>query len=38
MNPRGISELKDSKQNEFRSARVEDFAEGMKEIQNRIKE
>jgi hypothetical protein len=32
MQPRGVSELKDLEQNEFRSARPEDFAEGMKEL------
>jgi hypothetical protein len=38
MQPRGVSELKDSEQNEFRSASAEDFAEGMKELHNRVKE
>jgi hypothetical protein len=38
MQPRGVSELNDSEQNEFRSASVEDFAEGMKELHNQIKE
>jgi hypothetical protein len=37
MKPRGVSELKYSKQAEFRSASVEDFVEGMKELQSRIK-
>ena len=38
MHPRGVSELKDSEQNEFRSASAENFAEGMKEIHIRVKE
>jgi thiaminase len=38
MQPRGVSKLKDSKQAEFRSASVEDFEEGMKELHSRIKE
>jgi hypothetical protein len=38
MHPRGVSELKDSEKNEFRSASAEDFAEGMKELHIRIKE
>jgi hypothetical protein len=38
MQPRGVSELKDSEQAEFRSASAEDFAEGMKELHNRIRE
>jgi hypothetical protein len=38
MQPRGVSELKDSEQNEFRSASAEDFAEGMKELHNQVKE
>jgi hypothetical protein len=38
MQPRGVSELKDSEQSEFRSASVEDFAEGMKELHGQIKE
>jgi hypothetical protein len=37
MQPRGFSELKDLEQNEFGSASAEDFAEGMKELHNRIK-
>jgi hypothetical protein len=32
MQPRGVSELKDSEQAKFRSAIAEDFAEGMKEL------
>jgi hypothetical protein len=38
MQPRGVSELKDSEQNEFRSASAEDFAEAMKELHSQIKE
>ena len=38
MKPRGVSELKDSEQNEFRSASAEDFSEGMKELHSRFKE
>jgi hypothetical protein len=38
MHPRGVSEPKDVEQAEFRSASAEDFAEGMKELHNRIKE
>jgi RNA polymerase-interacting CarD/CdnL/TRCF family regulator len=38
MQPRGVSELKDSEQNEFRSASAENFAEVMKELHNRVKE
>ena len=38
MQPRGVSELKDSKQAEFRSASAEDFAEAMKELHSQIKE
>ena len=38
MQPRGFSELKDSEQAEFRSASAKDFAEGMKELHNQIKE
>jgi hypothetical protein len=38
MQPRGVSELKDVEQDEFRSASAEDFAEGMKELHSRIKE
>jgi hypothetical protein len=32
MHPRGVSKLKDSEKDEFRSASAEDFAKGMKEI------
>jgi hypothetical protein len=38
MQPRGVSELKDSKQAEFRSASAEDFTEAMKEIHSQVKE
>jgi hypothetical protein len=38
MQPRGVSELKDLEQNEFRSASEEDFAKGMKELHSQIKE
>ena len=38
MQPRGVSELKDSKQVEFMSASVEEFVKGMKELHNQIKE
>jgi hypothetical protein len=38
MQPRGVFELKDLEQNEFKSASVEDFAEAMKELHSRIKE
>jgi hypothetical protein len=39
MQPRGVSELKDSGQDEiFRSASAEDFAEAMKELHSQVKE
>ena len=38
MQPRGVFELKDSEQDEFRSDSAEDFAEGMKELHSRITE
>jgi hypothetical protein len=38
MQLRGVSELKDSEQAEFRSASADDFVEGMKELHSRIKE
>jgi hypothetical protein len=38
MHPRGVSELKDSEQSEFRSASADNFAKAMKELHNRIKE
>jgi hypothetical protein len=38
MQPRGVFELKDAEQAEFRSASAEDFAEGMKKLHSRIKE
>jgi hypothetical protein len=38
MQPRGVSELKDVEQVEFRSVSAEDFAEGMKDLHSRVKE
>jgi hypothetical protein len=38
MQPRGVFELRDLEQNEFRSARVEDFAAEMQEFHRKIKE
>ena len=38
MKPRGVSELRDLEQSEFRSSRVEDFVAEMQEIHNKIKE
>jgi hypothetical protein len=38
MQPRAVSELKDSEQNEFRSASAEDFVEAMKDLHSLIKE
>jgi hypothetical protein len=38
MNPRGVSELRDLKQNEFRSAGAKDFAAEMHELHNQIRE
>jgi hypothetical protein len=38
MQPRGVSELKDSKQDETRSASAENFAEAMRELHNQVKE
>jgi hypothetical protein len=38
MNPRGVSELRDLKQSEFRSVGAEDFAAEMQELHNQIKE
>ena len=38
MKPRGVSELKDSEQIEFRSANAEDFAEAMKELHSQVRE
>ena len=38
MQPRGVSELKDVEQTEFKSASAKDFAEEMKELHNRVKE
>jgi hypothetical protein len=37
MQPRGVSELKDSKQAEFKSSSAKDFAKGMKDIHSQIK-
>jgi hypothetical protein len=37
IHPRGISELRDSKQNATWSARAEDFAEAMKELHSQVK-
>jgi hypothetical protein len=38
MQPRGVLELRDSKQNATRSASVKDFAEAMKELHSQVKE
>jgi hypothetical protein len=38
MQPRGISELRDLGQSEFKSAGVEDFAVEMQELHDKIKE
>jgi hypothetical protein len=38
MNPRGVSELRDLKQDEFRSTGAEDFTAEMQELHNQIKE
>jgi hypothetical protein len=38
MQPRGVSELKYSEQNETRSASAGDFAEAMKELHSRVKD
>jgi hypothetical protein len=38
MHPRGVFELRDVEQTEFRSASAEDFVEAMKELHNRVKE
>jgi hypothetical protein len=38
MQPRGISELRDSEQTATRSASAEEFAEAMKELHSRVKE
>jgi hypothetical protein len=38
MQPRGVSELKDSEQNETRSASAEDFAEAMKELHSQVRD
>jgi hypothetical protein len=38
MQPRGVSELRDSEQTATRSASVEDFSEAMRELHSRVKE
>jgi hypothetical protein len=38
MQPRGISELRDSEQTATRSASEEDFVEAMKELHSQVKE
>jgi hypothetical protein len=38
MQPRGVFELKDVEQTEFKSASVEDFVEGLKELHSQVKE
>jgi hypothetical protein len=38
MQPRGISELRDSEQTTTRSASAEEFAEAMKELHSQVKE
>jgi hypothetical protein len=38
MQPRGISELRDSEQNVTRTASAEDFAEAVKELHSQVKE
>jgi hypothetical protein len=38
MNPRGVSELRDLEQNEFRSVGAEDFVAEMQKLHNQIKE
>ena len=38
MNSRGVSELRDLEQSEFRSVRVEDFIAEMQELHNQVKE
>jgi hypothetical protein len=38
MQPRGVSELKDSEQNDTRSASAKDFVDAMKELHNQVKE
>jgi hypothetical protein len=37
MQPRGVFELKESEQVEFKSASVEDFAEAMQELHSQVK-
>jgi hypothetical protein len=38
MQPRGVYELKDSEQNETRSASAKDFVEAMKELHSQVRE
>jgi hypothetical protein len=38
MQPRGVSELRDSEQNTTRSASAEDFTEAMRELHSQVKE
>jgi hypothetical protein len=38
MQPRGVSELRDSEQTATRSASAEDLAEAMKELHNQVRE
>jgi hypothetical protein len=38
MQPRGIAELRDLSQDEFRSARAEDFAAEMQKLHDRVRE
>jgi hypothetical protein len=38
MHPRGVSELRDLEQNDFKSAGAEDFAAEMQELHSKIKE
>jgi hypothetical protein len=38
MQPRGVSELRDLEQSEFRSASAEDFAAGMQELHSKVRE
>jgi hypothetical protein len=38
MQPRGISELRDSEQTATRSASAEEFSEAMKELHSQVKE
>jgi hypothetical protein len=36
--PRGVSELKDSEQTQFRSSSAKDFAEAIKELHSQVRE